>query len=681
MNSIKISLITAICVASSYAEVINLEAVSVTGLREEEKVIDQSLSLSKKEKNEVKLDQVIFQKDLLNSMAGVNVTQTSSGIGHMLSVRTPITTQPYFLYLQDGIPVQSSGFFNHNAMAFTNFETASSAEVLKGAGTALYGSDAVAATVNIQTEEPTKELAGKVRLKTGSDGYASGYTELSDTIDEKSSYRVGGGYTHNEGWREHTAYDRYELMGRYDYMINDENLLKASFTANKTDAEQSGDLNSLDALENNAQSIGDIQGLIDSGYDPRRKFDFARLSLEWDNYSFENLEISTIAYLRSNRNRYTATWENNLPTNDSQEKTIGLMQKNSYDHESGKIVVGFDTEMTKSEREYTQNFDYVPSGWGSSVAAGTIYDYSVDYFAFSPYIHTDWNLGKAWTLGAGVRYDSNHYDYTNNTADGQYAASTYFRQSNTKDSFSHVSPKLSLAFQPDESMNVYLRYANGFRIPQASRLYSLRTNNSAFSLDPETSDTYELGAKKLYENHSVEVALFYMSIDDTITRYTDAVTKDRFYANGETSIHKGIELSYAGKLTQEVSTKLAYSYTKHNFSNDPTYGDNEQESAPNHLANARLFYTPSAVKGLTVMGEWQYLSSYWMDNKHTHKYGGYSIANLKADYTYSKKVSIFAKVNNITDEKYAERASFAYGKEKYTPAAPLQFFAGLEYKW
>jgi len=681
MNTIKISLITAACVLSSYAEVINLEAVSVTGMREEEKVLDQSLSLSKKEQNEIKLDQIVFQKDLLNSMAGVNVTQTSSGIGHMLSVRTPITTQPYFLYLQDGIPVQSSGFFNHNALAFTNFESASSTEVLKGAGTALYGSDAVAATVNIQTQEPSKSLEGKVRLKAGSDGYASGYTELSDTLDERSSYRVGGGYTHNDGWREHTAYDRYELMGRYDYMINDENLLKTSFTANKTNAEQAGDLNSLDDLENNAESVGDIQALIDAGYDPRRKFDFARVSLEWDNYSFENLEISTIAYLRSNRNRYTATWQNNLPTNDSQEKSLGLMQKNSYDHDLGKLVVGFDIDLTKSNREYTQNFDYVPTGFGSAVAKGTIYDYDVDYFAFSPYIHTDWNLGEMWLLGAGLRYDTNQFDYTNNTADGQYASSSYFRPSDRKDSFNHLSPKLSLAYRPNESMNVYLRYANGFRIPQASRLYSLSTNNSAFTLDPETSDTYEFGLKKIFEKHSIEAALFYMSIDDTITRYTNSGTGDRYYANGETSKHKGIELSYAGKFNKELSTKLAYSYTKHNFNNDPKYGNNEQESAPNHLANARLFYSPSYLKGLTTMAEWQYVGSYWMDNEHTHKYAGYSIANLKADYSYSEKVSVFAKINNITDEKYAERASFAYGKEKYTPAAPRQFFAGLEYRW
>lgn len=42
---------------------------------------------------------------------------------------------------------------------------------------------------------------------------------------------------------------------------------------------------------------------------------------------------------------------------------------------------------------------------------------------------------------------------------------------------------------------------------------------------------------------------------------------------------------------------------------------------------------------------------------------------------------LFAKVNNIADKVYAESASISFGREKYTPAAPRQYFAGLEYQW
>jgi outer membrane receptor protein involved in Fe transport len=106
------------------------------------------------------------------------------------------------------------------------------------------------------------------------------------------------------------------------------------------------------------------------------------------------------------------------------------------------------------------------------------------------------------------------------------------------------------------------------------------------------------------------------------------------------------------------------------------------QEAPNHLANARVIYAPVAFKGLRIMPEWQYVGSYWMDDAHTvDKYKGYSIGNLKADYTYSKKVRVFAKVTNITNEKYAVSARYAYGKSDYTPGDPRSFYAGLEYKW
>jgi len=82
------------------------------------------------------------------------------------------------------------------------------------------------------------------------------------------------------------------------------------------------------------------------------------------------------------------------------------------------------------------------------------------------------------------------------------------------------------------------------------------------------------------------------------------------------------------------------------------------------------------------MGEYQYVGSYWKDDAHTvEKYDGYSIGNLKADYAYSKNLLIFTKLTNITDERYAVSASYAYGKSDYTPGDPRQFYIGAEYKW
>lgn len=336
-----------------------------------------------------------------------------------------------------------------------------------------------------------------------------------------------------------------------------------------------------------------------------------------------------------------------------------------------------DTEFTKGTLKYTQEFDYTPSRFGNPVPEGTIYDYEVDYFAIAPYVHTDWNMTDAMTLSGGLRYDSNKYDYKNQTTDGEYSSSGYLRPKDRNDKYDHLSPKLALSYQIDDSSMVYTRYANAFRVPSATRLYNLKTKNGDFSLDPETSNTYEVGYKLGTKATNLEVALFYMDINDTITRYRDS-NNIEYYKNGGTTSHKGLELTYGQTITSEWSTKLAYSFTRHQFENDDTYGNDEMANAPNHIANLRVYYRPKAVKGLAVMAEGVYNSEYWMDNSHTEKYAGYTLYNLKADYQINPTWRAFAKVDNLTDERYAENARYSYGKEKYSPGAPRQIFIGAE---
>jgi len=685
MNGIKISLITALCVANSLAEVINLEPVSVTGLKEEQKILDQPLSISIKDEKEIELDQVIFQKDLFNSMAGVRVEQTTSIIGHKTAIRMPSTTGPYYLFMQDDIPVQSSGFFNHNGLAYTTFETATSAEVLKGAGTALYGSDAIAAVVNVKSaKDPSKDRESSVRVKGGSHGYVSGSVESSDTLDDKNAYFANFGYSRSSGWRQQTEYDRVEGTFRYDYLLNDENDFKFIATGSKTDAEQADSFENYALIEDSSAAPSDDPNYYKAleTTDIKRKFDYARLSAQWSNYSFEDLEITTTPYIRYNRNRYVATWEKNLPSSDSTQKTLGLMQKNNLTQSWGRLIFGFDTEYTESDLQYNQDVEITTSGWGAKTyEAGPLYDYDVNYFAIAPYVHSDVSVSEQIILSAGLRYDYNHYDYTNNLTVGSDASNTYFRGPNRTDSYEHLSPKLAISYRPVEDLNLYARYANGFRIPQATTLYSEKVGYEAVDLDSETSNTYEIGVKKEFQKSYVEVSGYYMRIDDTITRYENPVSGLYFYDNGGETNHLGVEVAAFAQMTEDWGVKGAYSYAKHTFHNDPVYGNNQQAEAPNTTANARLIYTPTYLEGLNLMAEWQYVGKYWMDNENTREYNGYSIGHLKADYRYSDTISVFGKVTNITDKRYATSATYRYGSTNYTPGDPRQFYAGLEYRW
>ncbi len=658
-----------------------LSTISVTATREAQETLEVPASVGVKSAEEIALDAPAYQKDLFNSIAGVRVTQTGSTLGHITSIRMPSNTGPYYLFLQDGIPVQSSGFFNHNGLAYTNFTSAGSAEVLKGAGTELYGSDSIAATINVISNDPSMNEGHTLKADAGSDGFYKLGLSSGFKTSEQSSLGLEISQSTSDGWRDHSASDRSELNITHFYTLDDQNAFKTIFSANTTEAEMSGSIIGLDALESDPTSAGDIQTALDSGLEIKREFDFARVSTEWMHELNDDTQLSTIVYLRSNRNQYTATWERNLPHNDSQQQTLGLLFKANIDQGSTRWIAGTDLEITQSSQQYRQLFNYVPTGFGSSVPAGDIYDYDVDYLALAPYLRAEHDISEKLQFSAGLRYDSNSYDYTNNLADGQYASSSYSRPGSDNDpAFNHLSPKLSLSYRIDSSQNTYIRYANGFRIPQATRLYSLSTDNISFSLDPEISDTIELGYKRVSAAAQFEAALYFMSIDDTIVRRENA-NGDRYYVNGGETSHRGIELSLLNIINRQFSTRIAYSYSTHEYHNDAVYGDNEQAEAPNTTANLRLIYKPDAVAGLTSMLEFEHVGEYFLDDLNTRSYDGYTITHLKATYKASKQLMLSAKVNNITDEIYAENASFSFGKEKYTPGAPRQFFAGLEYKF
>jgi len=653
-----------------------IETMVVTATRDAQKALEVDASIDVHGGEAVELDDAALQKELLNALSGVLVTQTGSTLGHMTAIRMPINTGPYYLFLQDGIPLQSSGFFNHNGLAYGNFTTAGSVEVLKGAGTALYGSDSVAATINIRSRA---EEGRRMRIEGGSDGFRRLDLGLGADFDA-SSLGLNLSVQRNDGWRDHTESEREEagLVHRVD--LDSGGQVKTVFTANRTDAQMAGSLIGLDALEQDPTSVGDIQSALDSGLEINRKFDFARLSSEWTADVGDSVSASVIGYLRSTRNRYIATWQKNLPHNDSQQDSFGMLAKLRLDQDSRRWILGADVEITQSSLVYTQLFDYTPSGWGSPVPAGEIYNYDVDYLALAPYLRVEQQIGDDLTLTAGLRYDRNSFDYTNNLADGQYAGSSYSRPGDDLDpDFEHWSPKLSLGWQIDERQRLYARYANGFRIPQASRLYSLKTDNIESDLDPEVTDTLEVGYKRSVDGFHLELALYTMRIDDSIVRRENS-NGDRYYVNGGETRHQGIELTVGRQLTDELAVRLAASRSRHEYVDDPVYGDNEQASAPENLANLRLLYRPDSLPGLTSMLEFQHVGEYWLDDANTRSYDGYTVANLKALYRVSERLKINIKINNLQDEIYAERATYSYGKEKYTPGAPRQVFIGLEYR-
>ena len=56
---------------------------------------------------------------VLNKVSGVNMVNLGNE-QHQMSIRQPMTTKSLFLYLEDGVPIRTSGLYNHNALLEMN---------------------------------------------------------------------------------------------------------------------------------------------------------------------------------------------------------------------------------------------------------------------------------------------------------------------------------------------------------------------------------------------------------------------------------------------------------------------------------------------------------------------------------------------------------------------------------
>jgi len=664
--------------------------ITITANRKETLDTDLAMSVHGISKDELKLDNGQHVAESLNSISGVLIDQLSGGQGHKAAIRMPMNTSGYYLYLQDNIPLQSPAFFNHNALWWSSFNSnIARMEVLKGAGTALYGSGAVAATINILSESVTEKPQTSLDLIFGEDDYSKVQMSHSAKTSEKHGFRISASYLTNDSWREHTGSERVEINFRHEYEISANESLTTLFSISDLEQEMAASLTD-DLFANDITNSGLSDEVLAS--DPLRKTKYVRLSTQWDKTDDDNF-YSLIPYLRSRTNDYTATWNQNMPRVVSDVQTMGLLGLANFIHSGdSETTIGFDVELTEGDQLSYQPIDYTTTGWGADifVAGEKFYDDTTNYFSISPYFQHKRALTDKLDLTLGARYDYAEYDFENHL--GVYGDIGHGKISleNRTDDFSHLSPKASLNYHLGEDSSMYVRYANSFRIPTSGSLYHLTTKDSEEPkpVDPEVSDTFEIGYKANFDAVNFDAAIYYMDVDDGIVHaYNDS--GQRYLTNASRVIHRGYEVAVNWSLNEQFNTSFAYTKSKHEYDEHEDYSGNEMKAAPDYIANVRFRYTPESIAGFSTMLEVQSIGEYWMDDGNTTDpdtgmariYGGYTISNLKARYQISPELALHARVLNLSDKVYAQSAEYRYRRNSWSPGSPRTIYIGMNYQW
>lgn len=688
-----------------------LGEVTVTATREAQSVAETPASITTIKGDAIAKSRPTHPKDMLNQIPGVRLSNLS-GEGHSTSIRQPLTTGAVYLYLEDGIPTRSTGFFNHNALYEINVPQSGGIEVSKGPGSALYGSDAIGGTVNVLTREPPLQRAFGLTAEAGAHGWGRILLDGGNSIGD-DGWRGSLNLTHSDGWQRDAGYDRQTGTLRWDRYVGDDAMFKTVLSFSQVDQDHVGNLSEqeyrLDPRRNN----------VPFSY---REVDAFRLSTAYEREAGNSL-LSITPYVRDNRMEIIPNWSVSYDPNQyvTENRSFGLLGKYRLDFEPlrTRVIFGLDLDYSPGSRDEdsialnrdNNDLGGITYGLDTGVAPVGIYDYDVTYRGISPYVHGEISPVERLRLTAGLRYDDMQYDYENKFNGGAAGATQgvscppgvffpcngwYGHVASTKVSYHQLSPKLGATYEFSPQLNGFVSYNKAFRAPSEGQVFRGSRESSAaraqaqaesqLGLEPVTVDSFEVGLRGESQGLNYELSVYHMTKQDDIVNFQDPVTNQRTAMNAGETRHRGIEIGIGLPLGEDWRLDSSLSYAKHTYeewvvSGSTDFSGKEMEAAPRMLANTRLNYSPAVMNGGRVQLEWARLGSYWRDAANTSKYPGHNLLNLRANYPFGKGFELYGNVTNLLDEHHAETSGLSSGDPTYTAGLPRTVYVGVESRW
>lgn len=639
------------------------DEIIVTATRQAESVRDYAGAIDVISETRLKEISAVHPAESLNGVAGVNIHR-GSGQEHLTAIRSPVLTggagAGSFLYLEDGVPLRAAGFANVNGLFEAGTEFAGGLEVVKGPGSVLYGSNAVHGLVNVLSQDPDAAFGGSVRLLGSDDGLASFSGTITGATGEKSATRLSVSLVHDNGFREDSGFDQQKIQLRHDTQLGDWSARWLT-TFQNLNQETAGFVQGDDAY---LDPVLSSQNAFPEAFrDARSLRSQLRLNKELDGGQM----LSLTPYGRWTDLEFLRHFVPGQALEENGHVSVGLLST-LYGED---YVLGFDAEYTDG---FLDEFQFNPSRF--SFIQGAHYDYEVKSLVLSAYGQREMVLGHKTTLTVGARADYTDYRFDNRIDSGTFGR--FIRVDDRSDDFFTVTPKIGLTHDLSESATLYARAARGARAPQTADLYSLQLNQTVGDTNVETLDSLEVGYKGQLGLFAVEVAGFYMWKDNFFFRNANGFN----VTDGETK-HRGVEISFNGALTEWLSisgdatlAEHTYSFTDtvNSASSSITNGD-QVDTAPNTLAHLRAIVTPN--KTVRAELEWRHVGDYFTDPGNTRRYPGHDLFVLRGFFDVSESLTLFGRIDNLFDIRYADRADFAFGNERFFPGRPRTIFFGL----
>lgn len=538
--------------------------------------------------------------DILRTVPGVTFTR-NGGLGTNAGVSIRGAQSDQTLVLIDGIrindPASPGGGFNFGPLLAGNI---SRIEVVRGSQSVLYGSQAIGGVVNLLTREPTEEFAVFARAEYGERDTAELVGNVSGRVGPITA-SFGGTYARTDGisaFSGGTEADGFESLGfngKIDVALADN--ISLDLRGFYTD----GDTD-IDGFRRDANIISSRQDFV--GY--------AGLNASFLDGRFRN----RLGFGYTNIDRRNFDFDTNSETFDANGENRRYEYQGVFDTgDLAEIVFGAERE----ESEFrTSSFGAPPT--------------FADVWINSVYGQVNLTPLDGLSLTGGVRYDDHE----------TFGGTTTFSASG--------------AYSPNDGDTVIrASYGEGFKAPALFQLFSEFGN---FDLDPEESESWDVGITHSFLDGRAQVGVTYFERDGTneIVFLSCAgsllppclVDDPPFgtYDNIALTRADGWEFGVALQPIDGFDVSLNYSIID---AFDETTGNRlprRAEETASLVVDYRMENGFGIGTTILVVGD-------SFDNaSNSNRIDGYALADLRVSYGITENLEVFGRIENVTDEEY-----------------------------
>jgi len=607
----------AFCVEASDMPVYTLEGVVVTASRVPEKKIDSNADVSVVTAKEIEEKHYDDVSEAIRHVPGVMIASHGISSQTTNSDQVYINGSPNVVVLVDGVRRNTNGnsLMNASIGELTNMASVDHIEVLKGAASTLYGSDAQGGVINIITKAPKENgVHTTLRASVGNFGKEN-YNFYNEGREGNLFWTVEAGkellHQYKDGWGRrvvnHLNADHYNVKMGYD-LGNDSDLVfhYEKYTSDYTMPNMgTNDITPSAGTKDNDSTSLQYKAKINDRLTNL-------FSLYRNNTSF-NIPMQS--------------WKMDM-------RTSGISDQLIYDLDNQTITGGFDWYEDEI-RKYPQEQELA----GKKVHTAAFY------------LQDKINITKQWNVTPGIRVD-HHSQFGNRT-----------------------SPSLSIGYMPNDKTNYYFNYKTFFVAPNLYQMYVWNPIWGTYgnkNLKPETGYTFEFGVNHQFDDTlSGTFNVFHTYAHNIIHPEPIGNTYNYIYENMDRANINGFNLNLNKEFSSHWSTYVGYTYMHINAQKGKNINNDGfiPESTLNVGINYKADKFNASLDGRGVMNRYGKKAYPEMRN-----YANYWVWDVAANYQFTKNATLFARVNNIFDQFYTDVGS-SYGPDAYDPARGYDWYS------